>query len=284
MPARPLLVFADDWGRHPSSCQHLVRHLLPEHATTWVNTIGTRTPKFDLATWKRALGKRRQWFGQNPAAEALDMPAGLTVLNPRMWPWFTRRLDRRLNRALLLRQLEPAIRALPTPPVAVTTLPVVADLMGRLPVARWVYYCVDDFGQWPGLDQKTMGRLEEIVVARADVLIAAGETLRHRLATMGRESHLLTHGVDLDFWATQRQTIAGLERLERPLLVFWGLVDRRLDVPLLERLERELGRGSIVLTGPEQDPSPALARLRRVHRTGAMPIDELPSLRARHPY
>ena len=24
-----LLVFADDWGRHPSSCQHLVRELLP---------------------------------------------------------------------------------------------------------------------------------------------------------------------------------------------------------------------------------------------------------------
>src|SRR5947209_8488 len=26
----PWLVFSDDWGRHPTSCQHLVRHLLPD--------------------------------------------------------------------------------------------------------------------------------------------------------------------------------------------------------------------------------------------------------------
>ena len=24
-----LVVFSDDWGRHPSSCQHLIRRLLP---------------------------------------------------------------------------------------------------------------------------------------------------------------------------------------------------------------------------------------------------------------
>ena len=27
------LVFSDDWGRHPSSCQHLVRRLLNERGT-----------------------------------------------------------------------------------------------------------------------------------------------------------------------------------------------------------------------------------------------------------
>ena len=33
----PLLVFADDWGRHPSSCQHLIQELLPQYQVTWVN-------------------------------------------------------------------------------------------------------------------------------------------------------------------------------------------------------------------------------------------------------
>jgi hypothetical protein len=57
----PLLVFSDDWGRHPSSCQHLISHLLPTRQVVWVNTIGTRPPRLDLATVKRGFEKLRQW-------------------------------------------------------------------------------------------------------------------------------------------------------------------------------------------------------------------------------
>src|SRR5207245_861809 len=110
--------------------------------------------------------------------------------------------------------------------------PIVADLMGRLPVRRWVYYCVDDFGQWPGLDQKTLRRMDDQLIARADVLVAVSETLQQRLAGLGRKSHLLTHGVDLEFWKDGRrtETIKQLDGLEQPLIVFWGVVDRRMDL------------------------------------------------------
>src|SRR5438270_11892742 len=56
-----LLVFADDWGRHPSSCQHLVGQLLGRRRVVWVNTIGTRPPRLDWSTAKRAAGKLREW-------------------------------------------------------------------------------------------------------------------------------------------------------------------------------------------------------------------------------
>lgn len=278
MPAAPLLVFADDWGRHPSSCQHLIRHLLPRHPTTWVNTIGTRTPHFDCETLRRAGGKLRQWLGRSTSAIKEPLPLGLTVRNPRMWPWLTRRLDRRLNRALLTRQLRPIIESLSQAPIAITTLPIVADLIGRLPVAKWVYYCVDDFGQWPGLDRKTMSRLEEIVVAKADVLVSVSDNLRYRLKSMGRESHLLTHGVDVDFWQSPRASVDGIDRLERPLVVFWGVIDRRMDTEFLEHLARSMTRGTIVLAGPEQNPDPAIAASSRIHRTGPLPITVLPSM------
>lgn len=274
----PFLVFADDWGRHPSSCQHLVRHLLPKHPTLWVNTIGTRTPRLDLATMKRAAGKLRQWSrgGTNAADEQL--PPGLTILNPRMWPWLTRKHDRRLNRALLLKQLGHAINGLAEPPIAITTLPVVADLMGRLPVAKWIYYCVDDFGEWPGLDRKSMSLMEEAVVAKADIIIAASENLQARLKGMGRDSHLLTHGVDVDFWHTPTQSVSGLDQLERPLIVFWGVIDRRMDTAFVQNLAEQLTKGTIILAGPEQEPDPGLTRLPRIHRTGPLPFEVLPAL------
>ena len=66
MKSTHFLVFADDWGRHPSSCQHLVRRLLDRHTATWVNTIGMRPPRLDLLTLKRGLGKVRQWLRPGP--------------------------------------------------------------------------------------------------------------------------------------------------------------------------------------------------------------------------
>jgi hypothetical protein len=273
-----LLVFADDWGRHPSSCQHLARHLLPRHDVYWVNTIGTRTPKIDLATLTRGLEKVRQWLSRPAAAGAL--PANLRVLSPRMWPSFGSRIGRELNRRLLLRQLAPLLRSLPELPVAVTTLPIVLDLVGLLPVRRWVYYCVDDFGQWPGLDQPTLQAMEAGLVERADTIIAVSEHLRGRLASLGRASHLLTHGVETDFWAPGGAAgpLPELEGLERPLVVFWGVVDRRMDVAFVRRLAADLTRGTVLLVGPDAEHDPSLDHCPRVRRLPPLPFDRLPQL------
>jgi glycosyltransferase involved in cell wall biosynthesis len=278
----PLLVFADDWGRHPSSCQHLVRRLLDRCAVYWVNTIGMRPPRLDLATLRRGLGKLRQWLSRRgaPPPGAAPAPDNPRVLNPRMWPWFTAPLDRRLNRALLARQLTPLLRSLCPPAVALTTIPIVADLIGVLPVQRWVYYCVDDFGEWPGLDARAMRRMERDLVRKANRLIAVSETLRQGLGRMGRDAHLLTHGVDASFWQTPAADAPRppLDGLERPLVVFWGVVDRRMDLDSLRRLAADLERGTIVLAGPEADPDPALAGLPRTVRLGSLPFAALPHL------
>src|SRR5205823_4124126 len=110
-------------------------------------------------------------------------------------------------------------------------------------VSRWVYYCVDDFAEWPGLDQATLGRMEEEMVVRVDDLIAAGEQLRGRLLRMGRHAHLLTHGVELDFWqAAPAAPAPAVAHLPRPLILFWGLVDRRMDVAFLRRLTADLAQ------------------------------------------
>jgi glycosyltransferase involved in cell wall biosynthesis len=271
------LVFSDDWGRHPSSCQHLFGQLLGRYRVHWVNTIGTRTHQFNLATVRRGFEKVKQWLGRSGRAEA-DTFLKPEVLQPRMWPWFGSRFDRRLNRWLLTKQLRTALAGLPEPPVAVTTLPIVADLMDDLPVRRWVYYCVDDFGEWPGLDGTTLRRLEQIVVKKADRIIAVSETLQARLEKMGRSSRLLTHGVDLDFWQDTAGGLAKVAHLERPLIVFWGVVDRRMDLSFLTQLARDLSKGTIVLAGPQAEPDRALANIPRVVQIGKLSFTELPLL------
>ncbi|CAN5558406.1 glycosyltransferase family 1 protein [soil metagenome] len=280
-PRQNILVFSDDWGRHPSSCQHLIGQLLKRHTVLWINTIGMRAPQLNALTVLRGFKKIKQWTSKRPE-QAVALPANLEVLNPKMWPWMRTGFDRALNRRLLTRQLLPRLQALDPPAVTITTVPVVADLVGVLPVQRWLYYCVDDFSVWPGLDQAAMGRLERDLVARVESCVAVSETLQERLLGMNASSALLTHGVAVDFWANadEHRALPILAGLEKPFIVFWGLKDRRLDVEFIRRLSANLQRGTILMVGPENEPDPVLQNISRVRMIPAQPFEDLRTLGA----
>lgn len=298
-----LIVFSDDWGRHPSSCQHLVSCLLPRYPALWVNTVGTRPPKLSREDLGKIAVKLGQWL--TPARAATPgghgLPQGLRVISPRMWPGFRAKWQRKLNASMVTRAVERALG--PRRPgeqrIAITTLPITADLVGRLRVDRWVYYSVDDFGVWPGLDGSVMRDMEALLVKRADRLIAVSPTLQDHLAELGRESEVITHGIDLEFWSLQPRPAAQThsdpqpsprgplpvwcDRLTGPIILFWGLIDQRLDMHWCRALQRSLrarGGGTLVLVGPQQSPDPELAALKQVVMPGAMPYDALPSLAA----
>ncbi len=317
----PLIVFSDDWGRHPSSCQHLISKLLPHRHVIWVNTIGTRPPGLNWGTVTRGMGKLRQWVKQptppaplpegkgekelstdavsSPAesrasspfpsgrgAGGVGSPPSPLVLNPKMWPSFRSRFARGLNRRLLTRALKSVADAMPEPPVVVTTIPLVADLVGYFPAARWVYYCVDDFSVWPGLDGRTMRDMEAELVPKMDVTIAVSEMLQTHLARWGKTAHLLTHGVDLDFWCAPQlgdapASLRELATMPEPLVVYWGVIDRRTDFAFVKHLGEAMTAGTILFAGPHDAPDPELLRLPRVRSLPPIPFADLPALAAR---
>ncbi len=275
---RPLVVFADDWGRHPSSCQHLVRRLLPRREVVWVNTIGTRPLRLDLGTARRVLGKLRQW-GQPHAAPA-DTGPSPRIVAPKMLPSF-KGPWRGVNRRLLTRGLRGTFDGFAQAPVVVTTLPLTADLVGRLPAHRWVYYCVDDFSVWPGYDGATMLTMERELVPKVDGVVAVSDILVSHVAALGKPAHLLTHGVDLAHWQPSPGPVpACLNGLEPPFVVFWGVIDRRLDLAFVKHLTANLERGTVVLVGPREDPDPALVNGPRIAVRPALPFGDLPALAA----
>jgi glycosyltransferase involved in cell wall biosynthesis len=281
--AGTLLVFADDWGRHPSSCQHLIAKLLPSYPVCWVNTIGMRTPRLNRITIKRALEKFRPWMKANH--RSAELPDNLQVVDPKMWPWFSRSHDRWLNRSMLLRGLKPVLKDLARPVVGVSTLPIVADLMGPLHLDRWVYYCVDDFSQWPGLDHRAMATMEDVLIERADRWIAASPALQAHLAAHGKESELLTHGVELEHWQVSPEGSSESEsspwaHLPKPLVVFWGLIDKRMDTRFVHQLADSMREGTILLVGPMEHPDPELLDAPHVVRIPSVDYDQLPQLAA----
>jgi len=248
---------------------------------TWFNTIGMRRPTLNMATLRRGWEKLRHWEpGTDQAAtRSGNAPA---VLNPFMWPSFRGKLGRNINRTLIARAMRHGVPNLKAC-IGLTTIPIVADLVGSVPLKRWVYYCVDDFSQWPGLDSRTMDSMERQLVTSVDRIVVASDVLQSRIAEMGKPSTLMTHGVDLAYWDVEADTSAcppALADLPRPLMLFWGLIDRRLDLDFLKVLSSRLMTGSIVLVGPQQAADPQLASLPRLHRVGALRYEELPAAAA----
>lgn len=272
-----LIIFSDDWGRHPSSCQHLVKELIHDTSALWVNTIGMRLPRITPGDLKKITGKLKQWI--QPKPDSAPLPKNLRVINPLMYPGFRNGLQRRINARLLSKQINRHLNTQTSKQrIAITTIPVVADLVGKLNVDRWVYYCVDDFSVWPGLDSTVMLAMEEQLVSQVDRVIAVSDNLVKRLGQWTPQIDLLTHGIELDHW--QSKTIqtppAWAQRHNYEMIfLFWGLIDPRLDTQWCLKLA---AYGKLVLVGPVQSIDPKLAEHPNIVLPGSCAYANLPSL------
>ncbi len=276
---RRLVVFSDDWGRHPSSCQHIVARLRDRYRIDWFNTIGTRRPRLRLADMRRGWEKIREWLrpsdkaGQSPAdpGSAPGPSPNLTIHSPVHWPGFGTSGERAVNRIILQRAVQAALASDPAPAAVITTLPIVADVARHMPDLPWIYYCVDDLATWPGLDRDALAAMEHELLRHVHGVISVSGTLRDRLRGLGRDSLLLTHGIDLDHWAEVRHR--DLPAATRPVALFWGYADRRLDTDICLSIARSC---TLRIIGPRGDLDPRLLASPGISWEPAVPYADLP--------
>ena len=277
------IVFSDDWGRHPSSCQHLFRHVVRQHTVCWVNTIGMRRPRLCRRDLRRAMEKVAAWRRRSDAA--VQPPSGMQVLNPWMVPYEFIPAVRRFNRGQVIRSVHKALTSQHDPPrVLVTTVPNVAECVGHLGEDLSVYYCVDDFTRWPGLEHRLLLQMEAELLKRVDMVVATSHSLLDTRQCATGVSHHLPHGVDLDHMGQVREgTVAEHERIAHiphPRLGFFGLVDERLDQALIERVAIERPQWHWVLVGRQAVDLDRVGRLPNVHTHGPVPYAEIPNVAA----
>ena len=140
------LVFSDDWGEHPSSCQHLFRQISKTHKVLWVNTVGMRNPRPALSDFDKALSKVRRMFWGPVPSNKNKPAAGVIACQPAMLPFIRLPLIRRINCSSVIRTVRRWLARLGMQgPILVTTVPNACDYTGKCGESRVVYYCVDDF-------------------------------------------------------------------------------------------------------------------------------------------
>ncbi len=287
---RDFVVFADDWGRHPSSCQHLFARIAREHRVLWVNTIGTRKPTLSAADLARGLEKAREWATkgrENGAARRSDQggegerrESAVEVIAPLMTPFDHWGAFRSLNAGLLRRAVRKALdeRGFARP-ILVTTIPNAWGVVGEIDERASIYYCVDDFAEWPGADRESMQAMEAKLLRRVDLVIATSAALvEDKRRTHARVQHL-PHGVDWPrFQRTDEPPPAAIAEKPRPRIGYVGLTDERLDVALIEDVARAMPEASFLFVGPRQLAKGPLDEMPNIHFIPPVPYERVPSV------
>jgi glycosyltransferase involved in cell wall biosynthesis len=245
--ASDLIVFGEDWGGLPSSTQHLMQHLSSSRKILWVNSIGLRKPRLNLADCRRAFTKITS---SRAGVRRISAHANqnFTILNPATIPAPSNLLERLLARKMLCRQLLPAIgKARLHRPVLWLSLPTAADLVGELGELATVYYCGDDFSALAGVDHLTVSARERELQEKANLIIAASDTLTTRFPAA--KTRLLTHGVDYQLFSTPRDRAADLPDNGKPIAGFYGSLSEWLDLDLLAATIRRMPHWNFVIIG-----------------------------------
>lgn len=273
------VVFSDDWGRHPFSCQHLMKVFLRENRLLWVNTIGLRNPTLSLYDARRIAEKAMGWFGRGAEEAELVLPENLTVVSPFMVPWNQYGVLRNFNRKQVVSTVRTAMEELGfSSPVVVATVPNAADYIGQLDERLFVYYCVDEFSEWPGVNSALVKDLEKIMLDRTDMVAAVSDRLAANKKAANGPTHLLTHGVDVDHF---RQTVTAqpadiYKDMPGPVIGYFGLIDERTDQDLLVGVMERYPEASLVLIGNTKVSLERLERFPHFHHVPPVPYESLP--------
>ena len=267
------IVFSDDWGVHPSSCQHLFKHIAKDSNVLWVNTI-MRLPSFNVSEIRKIFQKLFKTGSKISSDD--NRSIRLTIVRPFMIPLFNP-FFRNINKLLLSFQLKKLINKLNMKDsILVTTLPIVADIVSKLNMKKSVYYCVDEFSQWPGHNKKHMQNMESLLINQCDVVITTSQTLFDAKKSLSKKIHLLPHGVDIDHFTNLPQKTN--DQFPHPLLGYYGLFDERNDMNLLETVLKAKPNWHIIIIGEVRIDTTKLKKYPNITFYGKVPYQDLPAL------
>ena len=245
-----LVVFGEDWGRHPSSTQHIVSRLAQNRDVIWVNSIGLRRPRLNWSDLGRVFNKLAKMTrgGNGTSASQASLPERLSIIAPRAISWPGSAFVETINRRLLTGQIRAEMERRKLSDVVLwTSLPSAVPLVGHLGERAVVYYCGDDFESLEGVDHEAVGGLERRLAAKADLIIACSPVLARKFPK--QKTMLVPHGVDLGLFQSAAARPKDMPRSSK-IVGFYGSLSAWIDIDAIALTARKLTDWSFVLIGP----------------------------------
>jgi len=142
-----------------------------------------------------------------------------------------------------------------------------------------IFDCMDELSAFMGAPPELIDR-EQQLLARADVVFTGGHSLWEAKRHQHANAHSMPSSVDIAHFAKARDLLpdpADQAGISRPRLGFFGVIDERFDIQLVDELARQRPQWQVVLIGPvvKIDPQ-TLPRRANIHYLGAKQYNELP--------
>jgi UDP-galactopyranose mutase len=161
--------------------------------------------------------------------------------------------------------------------------PLALPLARKLAPVGMVYDVMDELSAFRGAPPELLER-EAQAYAAVDLVFTGGPSLYRAKRDRHPNVHCFPSSVDADHFGKARAP--GLDHPDqsekaRPRLGFFGVIDERIDLPLLDALARTRPGWQIMMVGPVTKIDPAdLPRHPNLHYLGQRPYEELPAFLA----
>jgi UDP-galactopyranose mutase len=219
------------------------------------------------------IGRRETAFLK--VREAEDFPNVRVIV-----PHLPEGISEERREETLERLLDAHVSAIKGPLVAWYYTPMMLAFSRHITPDATVYDCMDELSKFKFAPEHLLSYEQELI-DRSDLVFTGGSSLYE--AKKGRHDsvHCFPSSVDRAHFAQARSTLKEPEdqaELRRPRLGFYGVIDERFDIDLLDKIAEMRADWSFVMVGPvlkiaDED----LPKRPNIHYVGSKTYEQLPS-------
>ncbi|OGV69677.1 MAG: hypothetical protein A2283_17100 [Lentisphaerae bacterium RIFOXYA12_FULL_48_11] len=275
------VIIANAWSAsvdNPTSKHQIAMELARQgHRILWVEGAGMRSPSLGSSSDRsRILHKISR------AIKGIEKVSnGIWRIAPVICPLPSLGMVRGVNNLIYRLAILSAVAKLNfNNPILVNFMPTVPGVL-----AKWawlnIYYCVDRWDAFGVYDSGLMAKLDEQCCRAAGIVIASASDLYERCRKLNPNTHLVSHGVDYEHFASSLKDLVSSSRpADLPqgrIIGFIGLISEWVDQDLLVEIADEIPDSNIVLIGKADVPVDKLEKKKNIHFSGPKPFRDLPS-------
>jgi glycosyltransferase involved in cell wall biosynthesis len=284
---RSIICFAgeDWWYHHQHSKNHIMRRLARAgNRVIFVNSISMGLPSLTSPDLLSKLKRKLRSY----AKPIRITEEGVVVVSPPVFPFYSSRLARAINRWLLVAQIKLLMVAFDMPrPILWIAIPTAGEVVGRLGEQALIYQVSDKYDA-NQMDHATasnvIARMHEELLERADLIYYSGRKLYEDDCAahpeIARKARRLEQAVDYELFASATllkwREPDDIANVPHPRLGYFGAIDSWLmDQELIRHVSLKRPEWHWVLIGLRASPLD-VESLENVHYLGSKPYSLMP--------
>lgn len=270
---RNIIFFGEDWGRFPSTTQHIARIFLEGNRIMWIGSMGHRKPTLTLQDGKRLIEKFKNIFKGKKIKEESEV----IKVHPFVIPLHDSKVVRKINARSIKKSIRLSMKENNfSKPIIISSSPLVGNILGSFDETSSHYFCLDDYSQFDGAFD-SMIELENELLEKVSCCFAVSDTLVSSRKPKTGNSFFLPQGVSVEHFIINKDKIPErVKNLKTPVIGFFGLVSEWIDLNLIAHCAKSLPDFTFLIIGKPSVDISIFNECKNIIFIGEIPFNELP--------